>query len=62
MRLQVRLSKQINDAIAAHCKRNRLTVSEFVISAICESLKRPSLIDTVRRVGRPPKPPETTTK
>lgn len=62
MRLQVRLSEQIDKAIAAHCKRQKLTVSEFVVAAICKALKSPSLIHTARPVGRPPKPPETTAK
>lgn len=62
MRLQVRLSKDIDDAIAKHCKRHGLTVSEFAVGAICAAMKKPALAETVRPVGRPPKPPETTAK
>jgi uncharacterized protein (DUF1778 family) len=61
-RLQVRLSEQIDKAIAAHCKRQKLTVSEFVVGAICHAMQKPALAETVRPVGRPPKPPETTAK
>lgn len=62
MRLQVRLSKDIDDAISKHCKRHGLTVSEFVVGAICAAMGKPKLAETVRPVGRPPKVPETATK
>lgn len=62
MRLQVRLSKDLDDAIDRHCKRHGLTVSEFVVSAICAAMGKPKLAETVRPVGRPPKAPQGATK
>ena len=51
--INLRMPEPIREAVDAHCKKNKLNRSQFILKAICDAIGKQKLMDTVRPANRP---------